>query len=150
MNSLRARLLAIEEDSLTALFQGYDAVLAFEQRWDALAEDCARAQQTCDPDDEILYLIQTVASRLATLADDCVKLYVGSEALVGDMVSEMETIMSTMTIEDLSTLEVSSPHNRDHSPEDRTTHTARKRVRSGCDDELAPDDAPLPLTKRQR
>lgn len=98
--SLKSRLLSVEQDFLSALVDGGDALIAFESRWEGLLEDVNNALETPGLHPEISALAHITATRVAALADasiDVCDIYNTHSSL---LMAEIDNLMSELSIED--------------------------------------------------
>lgn len=100
MISLKDKLLLAEEDFLSALSGGEKALLAFEDRWQSLMEDVEAAAASQEFDLDTSSLIHTTALRIATLADTSVALFTSYDTLTAELVGELDSMLSELSLSD--------------------------------------------------
>ncbi|KAI0375175.1 hypothetical protein BV20DRAFT_960266 [Pilatotrama ljubarskyi] len=140
MAALRRRLLSIEDEFLTALSKGGEALTAFEYLWEQLQGDLDNALTSDDLDDETCCLAHTVATRISTLADTSIEILITKEAITDDLVVEVESILSQFALAEPGELgssytpskrSASSPSSlkRSHGSDDGMLRRSTKRRR---------------------
>lgn len=97
--SLRPLLLIAEDEFSAALLKGDDAVVAFNERWERLLADIDSVSSK-GLDDETSALVHTVATRIATLAEVAIDLYTTSNALTSELMEQLDSSMSTLSLVD--------------------------------------------------
>ncbi|KAI0936810.1 hypothetical protein AcV5_004857 [Taiwanofungus camphoratus] len=102
MTDIRERLLRVEDDLLSAIVEGTSAIETFDKSWSNLRRDIDIAIQDSSLDDETVSMAYFVSSRIAIYASTFYDLYVDYEDLTSNMVGEVETIMSRLTLGDTS------------------------------------------------
>lgn len=110
MESFRQRLLHVEDDLLSAMIEGPSSLKAFHRDWASLCSDIQHAIESSNIDDELLSIASTTAQRVEILADTSHCLYMENEVVGSDLMNEVATILSDMTVADasLSNLSTSS------------------------------------------
>ncbi|TBU63776.1 hypothetical protein BD310DRAFT_524044 [Dichomitus squalens] len=108
MHALRDRLLLAEDDFLAALAEGDGAVVAFNERWEALVADVDAVLESTGLDEQTSALVHSVAFRIATLADTSAEVFESSDLITSDLVAQVEDLVSQLRLED-NTLSVSPP-----------------------------------------
>ncbi|KAI1781633.1 hypothetical protein LXA43DRAFT_1069954 [Ganoderma leucocontextum] len=102
MASYKARLLGVEDDFLSSLSKGGDAIAAFEGRWEELLHDIDSAMDMSGFPSDIPPLAHAVAVRIAALADTSAALLVKCDDLTSQFVDEVDSLMSQLTLSDNS------------------------------------------------
>ncbi|KAH9858018.1 hypothetical protein C2E23DRAFT_159735 [Lenzites betulinus] len=131
MLSFQDRFLRAEDEFCQALVNGGNALMTFEVRWEKLLEEVDMAYASSSLDSETAALAHTVSMRLATLADASVELYSSYNAFTSELVADLDTLMSELTLSECPSPPTSvswmqpSDH---HLPPCRST--SRKRCRS--------------------
>ncbi|KAI0324464.1 hypothetical protein GY45DRAFT_1331520 [Cubamyces sp. BRFM 1775] len=96
MSHLKQRLLDIEDDFLSALAEGEDALLSFESRWEALYNDIDVAVESSSVDQDTLSLAHATALRCATLADLSVETFTSCSTIEEELMGELEELISEL------------------------------------------------------
>ncbi|KAI0719960.1 hypothetical protein C8T65DRAFT_826602 [Cerioporus squamosus] len=102
MTSLRDRLLSAEDNFLTALDRGGDALSAFDQFWETLMADVELAMDSNSLDDETSTLVQTTTLRIAALADASIDLVQIQDTFTAQLMDQLEGLVSEITLVDYS------------------------------------------------
>ncbi|KAI1783070.1 hypothetical protein LXA43DRAFT_366303 [Ganoderma leucocontextum] len=97
--SLKQRLLSIEDDFVSALVKGGDALTAFEDRWEILLEDIDSASQN-GLDCEVLAIAHATSTRLAALADTSVELLDSYNEITSQLVDQVDSLMGELSLTD--------------------------------------------------
>lgn len=134
MTSLQERLLSIEDEFLTALSDGEDALSTFEQRWEKLQEDLDTAFRLGELDMPLSMLVHSTASRIATLADTSIELLIRKDTITNELVEEVESLMAQIDL--AGTAALTSSTTLSSSP----SHSKR------CRDA---DESPVPSKRRR-
>ena len=106
MSSLRQRLLAAESDFLAALGSGDGTLVTFNDHWERLLADVDSALETASLDSETASLAHTVTLRLVTLADASAEIYSSCNALTTQLMDQVDTLMSELTLLDRPQTEI--------------------------------------------
>ncbi|KAI0830486.1 hypothetical protein BC628DRAFT_871305 [Trametes gibbosa] len=109
MLSFKDRLSAVEGEFLVALIKGGDALSAFNDRWEELVFEIDLALEHATLDTETASLAHAVASRCATLAETSVDLFSSYNSLTTELMGELDTLMSDLTIHERATRSMSHP-----------------------------------------
>ncbi|KAI0964033.1 hypothetical protein AcW1_000951 [Taiwanofungus camphoratus] len=99
--SIRQRLMRVENDFLNAIIQGTAAVEDFDNTWSTLLQDIENTVHAVGPHDDIVSLAHVTASRIAILAQAFYDLSIDHRTLTLDIVGEMESIFSQLAIQDI-------------------------------------------------
>ncbi|TFY53890.1 hypothetical protein EVG20_g9930 [Dentipellis fragilis] len=102
--ALRSRFLSIEDQFLSSITLGSDAIAAFNHDWASLFRDFSAAVKSQQVDDETMTMAHTIASRVAILADPLLCMDSEMGKLLEDFESEVDRILSDGDVE------VSSSH----------------------------------------
>ncbi|KAI8990748.1 hypothetical protein BD414DRAFT_483661 [Trametes punicea] len=98
MSHFKERLRTIEDDFLSALSEGGDALVSFENRWDNLYKEIDAAIESTSIDAETLAFAHATALRCATLADLSIETFTSCEAIGETLMNELETIISELHV----------------------------------------------------
>ncbi|RPD55903.1 hypothetical protein L227DRAFT_296777 [Lentinus tigrinus ALCF2SS1-6] len=145
--SLTQRLLSVEEDFLSALFEGGEAFSAFVKRLETLARDIDSLSPTTEP--AVLDLVHATSMRLAALAGTSVRLFQTCDGFTSELIVEVDSLMAELSIAD-EPARSSSPESDGtlvgmEAPATRGPHPKRRR------EDVAEASAQEPLaTKRRR
>ncbi len=149
MAHLTERLLAVEDDFLSALIAGEGAMSAFESRWENILEDVDAMSNSPDGlADETATLVHTISLRVATLAETSTSLFMSYETITSQLVDHIDSLMSDITIIDCSPQAFGTPSDSPASAPSppRVRHEAlsvdapppsRKRCRGSCPDQAS-------------
>ncbi|RPD82385.1 hypothetical protein L226DRAFT_564962 [Lentinus tigrinus ALCF2SS1-7] len=146
--SLTQRLLSVEDDFLSALYEGTDAYSAFQSRWETLLRDIdSLSPTTIDPD--VLGLAHTISTRLAIMADASADLFHSYDGITSEFKVELDLLMAELSIADeparSSSPELDGTLVGMEAPVTRGPHRKRRRK------DVAEASAQEPLaTKRRR
>ncbi|KAL7285447.1 hypothetical protein ACG7TL_000544 [Trametes sanguinea] len=99
-SSLKERLLSAEDDFLSALADGSDALFAFTNRWERLVQDVDAAIQANCLDTDVSALAHVTSMRIATLADASDELYATYESCTTQLIDQIQVVMSDLTLLD--------------------------------------------------
>ncbi|KAI0801093.1 hypothetical protein C8Q74DRAFT_1240262 [Fomes fomentarius] len=100
MFSFKHRLLLAEDEFVSALAQGGDAIDSFDRTWATLMGDIDSAIQSTGLDAETSTLAHTIASRIAILADASAEIVANYDSITSELVDEMNTLMSQVALVD--------------------------------------------------
>ncbi|GJE85825.1 hypothetical protein PsYK624_019040 [Phanerochaete sordida] len=138
--TLRQRLLAAEEKFLSALTSGGDAaLLEFESEWETVCLDFEKAQAALDTHDPLQELARSVFYRVALLGDSLVQLQEEQAAETDALVSEIDVLLSRLTIDDVAE-DVTPPP----SPSVHRSHRNRAST-STCSRRTTTSSSPPPM-----
>ncbi|KAI9065941.1 A mating type homeodomain transcription factor [Trametes sanguinea] len=141
MSSLKQRLLSAEDEFISALADGDDALVAFADKWERLLEEADVAFHDHCPDSDMGALVYTTSIRIATLAESSSELYARHESFAAQLTDQLEALMSDLAIFDSSplsqipttlppcTTSIKSKRRRTSSPERELTYEPTKRRR---------------------
>lgn len=112
MLSLKDRLLAAEDDFLTALREGGQSIVTFDQHWTSLFEDIQLAEDNGDVDTETLELAHTTAVRLSILSEASVDIINTHNSITCNLMGQLDSLMSELSLSDCPSPSSSPPHTR--------------------------------------
>ncbi|KAM5533948.1 hypothetical protein V8D89_012373 [Ganoderma adspersum] len=102
MSSLKDRLLSAEDDYLTALISGEDAMIAFEIHWEAILAEIDAAYESTGLDSSTITLAHTTSLRIATLADTSIELFDSYNSITSQLMVQLDHCMYALTLDDSS------------------------------------------------
>lgn len=100
MLSIKSRLLAAEEEFVSALTRGEHAVLEFNERWEALVEELNGVYDSAELEPELCTLAHTTAVRVAALADASIDVFNSCDSVAVRLMDQLDTLMFDLTLHD--------------------------------------------------
>ncbi|TFK94378.1 hypothetical protein K466DRAFT_657746 [Polyporus arcularius HHB13444] len=134
LSSLSSRLLAAENDFVSSLIDGEEAMLAFNQRWERLVEDVDVALESTGLDEELASLMHATAERIATLADISADIYVNYNTFTLHLIDQIDSLMLELAIVDDDQVPRLAPPAEKVSARSRSHEISRKRRRASSPD----------------
>ncbi|CDO72954.1 hypothetical protein BN946_scf185007.g8 [Trametes cinnabarina] len=98
MSTLTKRLLSAEDDFLTALEQGTEALASFDRHWEALMNEIDRAMEFDSLDYDTLILVHSTSLRISVLADASIDLFRTQDAYTSELMSHLDSLLSDIAL----------------------------------------------------
>lgn len=101
MSSIRERLLAAEDELLSAFIEGSSAIVSLTGKWELLQEDVAAAIASSSLDVETIDLAVAVSSRIEIIASSFEDVIGVTDEVHTSLDAELDTIFSQLALDDL-------------------------------------------------